>query len=111
MREEIRAYREQNARTYVKSRRHTIQIHYSAYMAELAQMIDCNPPIFKIIFQVRTQVPTDGYEVESLHRIPSSPTSSFLTHCAPTSFACTVRIRGVVHVTPSMVGANVAVCC
>lgn len=40
---DIREKREDMARKYVKSQRHTIQVQYVPFLSEIAELIGCNP--------------------------------------------------------------------
>uniref|UniRef100_A0A0N4Z0S2 Flavin-containing monooxygenase n=1 Tax=Parastrongyloides trichosuri TaxID=131310 RepID=A0A0N4Z0S2_PARTI len=43
-------YNEKNMKTFVKSRRHTIQVHYVEYMEELAELLKVKPKLLKYLF-------------------------------------------------------------
>ncbi|GMT06013.1 hypothetical protein PENTCL1PPCAC_28187, partial [Pristionchus entomophagus] len=45
-RQSVKDKREQMAKRYAKSRRHTIQVDYIPYMDEMAAMIGCEPPVW-----------------------------------------------------------------
>nr|XP_039270440.1 flavin-containing monooxygenase 5-like [Styela clava] len=47
MKRDIHEKREEMAKRYVKSRRHTVQVNYQEYMDELAEKISCKPKYYK----------------------------------------------------------------